>query len=282
MAILTAHKVITNKNYRIYQQQTLRRLLLILGTVVLSLSSQLVQAASISIIIDDIGYSHTQGLKAIALPKAVTLSIIPTAPYANILGAKANNAGHETMLHIPMQAINKAPYEQQTLTTDMSKIQLQTTVSNFIDDFPYISGLNNHMGSLLTTQTDHMGWLMETISSRVHPLFFVDSRTTTKTRALLKAQQFAIPSTRRDVFLDNSIDADDIRNQLQSLKQKALKEGFALGIAHPHPTTIKVLQRELPILMQQGFELIPVSEYIKQQQRAAELQLVMGKQGLHP
>ncbi len=257
--------------------------LLILVATILGLAAQPVQAASISIIIDDIGYSHTQGLKAIALPKAVTLSIIPTAPYANILGEKANNAGHETMLHIPMQAINKAPYEQQTLTTDMNKIQLQTTVSNFIDDFPYINGLNNHMGSLLTSKADHMDWLMETVSSHLSgPLFFVDSRTTVKTQALNRAQQFAIPSTRRDVFLDNSINHDDIVTQIEILKQKAKTEGFALGIAHPHPTTIKILQQELPRLMAQGFELIPVSEYIKRQQIADEHILVMGEQYLNP
>ncbi len=252
---------------------------LILFAIALSLSSQLVQAASISIIIDDIGYNYKQGLKAITLPKAVTLSILPTAPYANSLGKQANNAGYETMLHIPMQAINNAPQEHQTLTTDMSKIQLQATVSNFINEFPYVSGLNNHMGSLLTAKTDHMDWLMETISSHLtQSLFFVDSRTTTETQALDSAQQFAIPSTRRDVFLDNSITTEDILAQLQILKQKAKTEGFALGIAHPHPTTINILKQELPKLMAQGFELIPVSEYIRKQEQTNESLLVLNNQ----
>ncbi|MEW8145304.1 MAG: divergent polysaccharide deacetylase family protein, partial [Candidatus Thiodiazotropha endolucinida] len=54
----------------------------------------------------------------------------------------------------------------------------------------------------------------------------------------------------------------EIRRQLDKLLLKARSQGHAIGIAHPYPKTLAVLQEELPKLKLQGIELVPVSELI--------------------
>ena len=65
------------------------------------------------------------------------------------------------------------------------------------------TGVNNHMGSLLTRHPGHMLWLMRTLQQHgENPLFFVDSRTTVATVARRLAVENGVPNTDRNVFLD--------------------------------------------------------------------------------
>jgi hypothetical protein len=114
-----------------------------------------------------------------------------------------------------------------------------------------------------------MGWLMEEISAR-GDLLFVDSYTTHKSVALRLARENGIPSVRRDVFLDDDRDDASIAREFDRLKRLAKTRGLAIGIGHPHPETLAFLERELPGLGEQGFELVSVSEYVALKDRAEE------------
>ncbi len=223
------------------------------------------QAGVISIVIDDLGYSETLGQRAINLPAAVTLSVLPDTPHSNSLIYEASANGHEIMLHLPMQASEAAPQEPQTLTLDMGERELKDKLQQLISNHPEIAGVNNHMGSGMTRSDQQMQWLMQSLAERPD-LFFLDSRTTAFTVAQKQAGIHNIPNTRRDVFLDNEPDdPEKIRAQLNALINKAKRDGFALAIGHPHPTTLHILEQELPRLESQGIELVPVSEYISRQ-----------------
>ncbi len=236
-------------------------------TLVLYLLITPAYAGVISIVIDDLGYSEHQGQRAINLPAAVTLSVLPVTPYSESLIEKASANGHEVMLHLPMQAESYAPQEPDTLTISMTETELKEKVSYFISLYPNIAGVNNHMGSGITSSEQKMEWLMQTLADQP-PLFFLDSRTTSLTVAQQQAQLHQIPNTRRDIFLDNDPgDLEEIRAQLKNLVTKAQREGFALAIGHPHPNTLTILEQELPSLASQGIELVPVSEYIARQSR---------------
>ena len=100
--------------------------------------------------------------------------------------------------------------------------------------------------------------------------YFVDSRTNEQTVAQTMAQVYGLPTTRRDVFLDNVRDEAYISRQLRQLIALALTRGSAIGIAHPYPETLSVLQRELPRLAQQGLGLLPVSRIIERQKRSPQ------------
>lgn len=224
------------------------------------------QAGVIGIIIDDIGYSYRSGQRAAALHPAITLSVLPEAPYAKRLSSELNTAGHELMLHLPMQAgFTKAATEPVVLREDMEESLFKTIIEDYLGEFPEVRGINNHMGSLLTQRADQMTWLMQVLSAR-SSLYFVDSRTHRKTIAAKVATEFEVTNTHRDIFLDHGTGAEDqevVWRQIQRLQQRATRKGFALAIGHPHSSTLAVLQRALPWLESRGHTIVPISRYIK-------------------
>ena len=65
-------------------------------------------------------------------------------------------------------------------------------------------------------------------------------------------------AARRDVFLDSDPSPDAVAFQFERLVALARQRGYALGIGHPYPATLELLERELPKLAEQGIELVPV------------------------
>lgn len=224
------------------------------------------QAGVIGIIIDDIGYNYRAGLRSAALHPAVTLSVLPEAPFAKKLANKLSAGGHEVMLHLPMQAVfTKAPKETVVLTEDMQEFEFKAVIEDYLGNFPEVRGVNNHMGSLLTQKPEQMRWLMESLSAQ-SSLYFIDSRTHGKTVAAKLASEFTINNARRDIFLDHGTGAEDqasIWIQIQRLHKQANRHGFALAIGHPHPDTLAVLAEALPWLESQGHTIVPISRYIQ-------------------
>lgn len=214
---------------------------------------------AISIIIDDIGYSRELGAQLLDLPRPVTLAILPHSPHGAALARRAQRSGHEIMLHLPMESSVGADSGPGTLAAGMSDEHFTSTLVDNLRAIPGISGVNNHMGSLLTSRRDAMQRLMGGIAAR-GDLFFIDSRTTTSTVAEETARLFGIPSTRRDVFLDNRRDAASIDGKFDELLRRARLNGHAVAIGHPYPETIAVLRRRLSQL--HGIRLIRVDQQI--------------------
>lgn len=221
------------------------------------------EPAVIAIIIDDIGNNFSVGKQVINSKLPITCSILPARPHSIELARLANQNGKEVMLHLPMQASKSEPLGHGGLTENMSKQVFTRIVDISIDAIPYAQGLNNHMGSLLTSNPDYMGWLMQTIANREENLFFVDSKTTAKTVAADMAQHYHIPNVRRDVFLDSTAhDKAFVKQQIKQLIRTAQRKGYALAIGHPHQTTLTVLEQELADLSSQNVELVTVNQLI--------------------
>ena len=222
--------------------------------------------AYIALVMDDLGYRLKEGRDTVALPPAVTLSFLPHTPHAPVLAAAAVARGHEIMLHMPMEARSGKALGPGGLTAAMARAEFKTTFRQAIMSLPAVVGVSNHMGSLLTTRADPMGWLMEAMGD--HPgLYFVDSRTAGGSVAAAAARQHGIPQYTRDVFLDDDPSPEAIGHQLSRLEHKARTQGLALGIGHPYPTTLEAINAWLPALEERGIELVPVSRLIELRQR---------------
>ena len=122
------------------------------------------------------------------------------------------------------------------------------------------------MGSLLTQHPGHMSWLMEAISE-YDELFFVDSFTANSSVVQKIANENWVLNIRRDVFLDHHRDPAHILGQFNYLLQTAKQNGIALGIAHPYPETLKVLEQQLPRLREKGYRLLPISQLLNTHSR---------------
>ncbi|GAB4350746.1 MAG: divergent polysaccharide deacetylase family protein [Gammaproteobacteria bacterium] len=241
----------------------------------LSLWASVAQAGTptptIAIVIDDMGDRLRSGMRAVNLDGAVTCAILPGTPYARPLAEAAHGRGKEVMLHLPMEATDDHPLGPGAVTLHMTRNEFVRTVTQDIDSLPYISGINNHMGSLITRHPGHMQWLMELMQS--YPdLFFLDSRTTVKSVAQRIAREFDIPNTRRDVFLDDDPSPEAVARQFERLIEIAKRKGTAVGIGHPHGSTLSLLEQRLPGLTErEGVRLVPVSQIISQQSAEGRL-----------
>lgn len=109
-----------------------------------------------SIIIDDIGNHLQNGKDIINLPAALTVAILPGTNYATTLAHLANNKQKEVMLHLPMQSVEHHKLSPGTLGLHMTEAEFNHQLQQNLNSVPYVRGINNHMGSLLTRHPGHM------------------------------------------------------------------------------------------------------------------------------
>ena len=233
----------------------------------------------IAIIIDDIGYGLAAGERALHLPGPVAYAVLPETPRGRILAEKAHASGREVLLHLPLQsnAFNQSN-EPGRLELDMTRHQFVDMFDRDLVSVPHVVGINSHRGSLLTRHPGHMAWLMEEIRRRGN-LFFVDSYTTHESVALDLAREAGVPAVRRDVFLDPDPAPATIAREFARLKHLARQRGFAMGIGHPYPGTLALLEDALPRLADEGFELVSISNYVllKNGRRAPQHDVASGE-----
>lgn len=200
------------------------------------------------------------------MPKAVSVAIFPNAPDSQMMMNKAHQQGREILIHLPMAPLSKQPLEKDTLTPSMSAAEVKRIVDQAISNIPYAIGINNHMGSAMTSSLTGMENVMQAMNA--HNLFFLDSMTIGNTQSVKAAQGTRVKVIKRNVFLDDVQNEAEIRRQFECAIQLARKNGYAIAIGHPHPTTVKVLQQMLPNLPS-DIVLVRPSDLLNEPQRSA-------------
>lgn len=206
------------------------------------------------LIIDDVGARHDDE-RVLQLPKAVTLAFLPHTPYGRELALQAWHQDRESMLHLPMAGAPGKDTGPWAIQPGLDRWQVQYRVKKALADIPFVTGVNNHMGSAITHNAQTMHWVMEELAPR--QLYFVDSLTTPGSRAFDQARQQGIPSMKRDVFLDPMPGMQIIERQWQQALQIARKHGEVVVIGHPYDNTLAFLERALPEMG--DVELVPAS-----------------------
>lgn len=224
----------------------------------------------VAFIIDDMGSRRDAGRQVLQLPGPVACAFLPYAPYTRELANQAHARSKEVMLHLPMQTVESIRLDSGGVTLDMSEREFLDTLRRDLARVPHVSGINNHMVSLITRHPGHMLWLMRGMQTD-RSMFFVDSRTTKHTVARQLAYENQVPSVSRDVFLDAEISAAGVRREFMRLIELAQRNGSALGIGHPHPQTLALLKQELPRLTAHGVKIVPVSRLVQRQQERDSL-----------
>ena len=200
-----------------------------------------VYAGKLAIVIDDFGYRPHNENQVLDLPSAISVAVLPNAPHAREMATKAHNSGHEVLIHLPMAPLSKQPLEKDTLRPDMSSAEIERIVREAVDDVPYAVGLNNHMGSAMTSSLFGMQKVMQALSR--YNLYFLDSMTIGNSQAMRAASGTGVKVIKRRVFLDDTQKEADIRVQFTRAVELARRNGSAIAIGHPHPTTVRVLQQ---------------------------------------
>ncbi|SFO53801.1 hypothetical protein SAMN05428971_4395 [Candidatus Pantoea varia] len=221
----------------------LRKIPLLLSALLVSYAAQ---AGKLAIVIDDVGYRPAEENKVLQMPQAISVAVLPNAPHAREMATKAHQGGHEVLIHLPMAPLSKQPLEKDTLTPEMSSEEVSRIMRNAVNNVPYAVGLNNHMGSRMTSSLPGMQKVMQALNH--YNLYFLDSMTIANSQAIPAAQGTQVKVLKRRVFLDDSQDINAIRQQFSRAVKLAQRDGYAIAIGHPHPTTVRVLQQMLPTL----------------------------------
>lgn len=223
-----------------------------------ALHAQAATLPQLVLIIDDIGDNLALGRRAVDLPGAVAIAVLPHTTHSHALAERAANRGKVVMLHVPMSS--HAPHRRGpgTLSPDMDRSRFLKVLRADLAAVPHASGVNNHMGSELTEHPLPMSWLMGELDER--GLFFVDSRTTPRTTAEYQASAHGLPHLRRHVFLDHDRSPAEIERQFERWLALAHTQGLAVAIGHPYPETLALLEQRLPGLLLRGVQLVSVAE----------------------
>ncbi|MDD3725911.1 MAG: divergent polysaccharide deacetylase family protein, partial [Candidatus Ratteibacteria bacterium] len=219
----------------------------------------LAKKAQIGIIIDDLGWSKEIVKEIERLNRPITIAILPYAPYSkDIFQEVRNRQGIDVLLHLPLEPKPPAQsLDKGVIKTDMGEDEIKRQFYDALKDFyPGVKGVNNHEGSLFTSDEEKMQILLEAIQSK--NLFFVDSMTARQSKGYLLAKEMGIKTAKRDIFLDNRPDPQYIEGQVRQLIETAKRQGRAIGIGHARKNTIAVLRDMLPEIEKEGVELVPV------------------------
>jgi len=189
------------------------------------------RSARIAIIVDDLGLSMEPARQIGSIEADFTFSILPMQPHSIDVANYLHGEGKEIILHLPMQGNGKDP-GHGALYADMTHAEIVATVKDDLKSVPYISGVNNHMGSVVTADDAIMRLVYTELKG--DGLFFIDSLTTNKSVCRRVAQDIGI----------------------------AMKHSEAIAICHPYPETIATLRREIPRIKELGIEIVRVSTLV--------------------
>src|SRR5690348_10938720 len=219
--------------------------------------------ARVAIVIDDLGMDRRRTERTIALKGPLTLSFLPYADDLPHLTEAAHRAGHELLVHVPMEPMSRAEdMGPNGLAVALSHDELLRRLRWDLGRFEGYVGINNHMGSRFTSDTPGMTAIMTELKAR--GLLFIDSRTIASTVAAEVAERLGVPNASRDVFLDNESAATAVGERLAVLEAMARRHGSAIAIGHPHDGTLAELALWLDKLESKGLVLVPVSTIVKE------------------
>ena len=227
---------------------------------------------AIAVVIDDLGLNRrgTAALNRLRAP--LTLAFLPYATDLDEQTRAARAAGHELLVHVPMEPGSDDWPGPNALTSQLGPAELVSRLRSQLRSFRGFVGVNNHMGSLLTADPERMAILMAELRQR--DLLFLDSRTTPKSVAAREAEQNHVPFAERDVFIDNDLELESVLRALAHAEDIARRRGHAVAMGHPHDVTIEALKSWLPTLDARGIALVPISAVVARQSCANGLILV--------
>ena len=222
-------------------------------------------AGRLALVIDDVGRAPPDDSALAGLDYSLTLAIFPRLPHTGEWDAFAHGLGYEVILHCPLSALDpEIDLGPGGIADDLSPEEITDLLRTDLESVPHAAGVNNHMGSAFTLETEPMRIFLGELGSR--GLFFLDSLTSPHTVTRAVAAEVSVPVLARDVFLDHENTEEFILQQLKAVRSRALKNGRAVAIGHFRPLTLELLTREIPSLAKDAIQIVPLSDLVPKMQ----------------
>jgi len=228
------------------------------------LPPQKTKTGALIFVFDDAGNSLEQLAPFINLSFPVTISVMPQRLHSAECARRIRASGKEVFLHQPMQALNQSidPGAGAILPT-MDGAQITDLLKANIAQIAPIKGMNNHEGSLITSDRYRMGVVLDVCIDE--NILFLDSRTNSNSIVSYSAMDREMQILQRDIFIDNSANRSDMKNMIEKGLAVADKQGYAVMIGHVfNPELATLLEDMYPVLKMQGYTFITASELYAQ------------------
>jgi polysaccharide deacetylase 2 family uncharacterized protein YibQ len=195
-------------------------------------SSTASQLNRLAIIIDDVGNDMKGTKEILDMPVKLTVAVMPFLQTTKQDAIAAHEKGMDVIVHMPMEP-KKGKSEwlgPGAITSNLTDEQVRERVEKAIDDVPYAIGMNNHMGSKITSDKRIMSIVLDVCLER--GLFFVDSRTNFRSVVGELAVAKNLPPVGNDIFLDDQNTKAHIRKQLDLAAKHAVDKKSCVVIGH--------------------------------------------------
>jgi uncharacterized protein len=237
----------------------------------------------IAVIIDDIGYDLRLVEDLMRIEAPIAFAVLPHTPHAREAARLLHAAGREILLHLPMEP-RSYPAEnpgEGALFVNMAEGEIRRQIEADLAAVPYVAGVNNHMGSRFMEDESRLAVVMQELAKK--RLFFVDSLTTSPSRARPAAAKAGVRYAARTAFIDHTPGyAAALANLLQP-PPRGWEEGKPLlMIGHPRPETVRALREAQPLWQTEGVRMIPLSAYPAAQGGQERKNVLVKKSGRTP
>lgn len=217
----------------------------------------------LAIVVDDFGSIGGELLEGfMELPTEVTFAIFSGMKNSIATMEQAHRQGRETLVHVPMEPIGypRVNPGDNPILVQMSRSEVGKTLARHLDGMDYCIGINNHMGSLATSDPDIMGYVMDVLKDR--DILFLDSRTTNVSVAYQTAQKAHLTTYRNDLFLDSpDISNATMKDKIARIQDLGNGGNSVIAITHCHSREkLEYLKTFIKRIKAEGFTLIPLSQ----------------------
>jgi len=218
----------------------------------------------IAFIIDDIGAYNIGAyeLKQLGIP--ITASVLPDSPHAAEEAKWLSKYHLKSLIHLPMQPkkdLYSNPDHRQVITMGSTSEEIGELIERARKIVPMAEGINNHQGSLITSDKKMMKRVLSVI--RKTGLFFIDSKTDFDSQGWETAKEMGVRTAVRDVFLDHTRTYKHSMFQIRRLVEIAKRTGKGIAIGHPFDTTFAAITDSLEYIRSSGVQVVFARELLE-------------------
>jgi uncharacterized protein len=213
----------------------------------------------VAIVIDDIGYDQAAVFELLKIEAPISFAILPYCPFSLWSAERIHQSGREILLHLPMEPHGYPGRNpgKGALLTSMDEKSINRELLRDLKAVPYARGVNNHMGSKFMEDERKLKIVFKRLSEK--NLYFLDSMTTTLSKASQAAEQTQVKCMSRDVFIDGNGDQKMTCSELTQMIQGGETWTKKILIGHPYPRTISGLSCAVERISREGIEIVPLS-----------------------
>ena len=217
----------------------------------------------LAVVIDDMGQDIGKLNDILNIGAPITIAVLPHLKHSTQTANDARAKGLDVLLHLPMepQLPEKNDPGKGALWTAMTPAEIRAQIDKDFSSVPNAIGVNNHMGSKFTEDQQLMAEVMVIMKKK--NLFFLDSKTTSKSVAANTARKAGVDNIDRNVFLDNIREVPAIKKRIAEAIMVAKRHGSAVAIGHPYPETITALKEFFSETRPEGVEIAKISDVLR-------------------